>query len=190
MAYQLKTPIAEKIWLTAKIRMRAESRLREYDRVSNLMIVAMSVLVIGINLFQDSLPKWFPASEYTILLAVFILAMSLVVYGFHFGATATLHRECYLRLQRLKDAGMTDQELTKEYHDVLSAYPNHSHLDYESLIVDETFFRKEELFDAGGKQLKWTWAMLGVKLLHTALIWLLLPTILALSILPLVWIWL
>jgi len=163
--------LKDKIWFTVKCRIRAERRHKQYDQVSSLLISALSVCVIGVNLSQRYFSEQAPISEYTIFVAVFILALSLIVSQSHFEAAATLHRECYLRLQKIASEIKEPEELSKAYNDILAGYPNHSQLDYEAFIIESTLYSDKKLFDSGSNPIRWNRAMVAGQLWHAFLLW-------------------
>lgn len=181
--------IRNRIWITSKSRITAEKRLKHYDVVAHITLSISSVIVVGISIFSDSLPINIPTDKYTIVLSVLVLVFSIIIFGFRFGQGATLHRECYLRLDRLRDRQSSAKELQQEYHEILSAYPNHSSLDYEKLILDRTLFNKVGMTDSLGKPLKWTFPMLLKYLFSFIVLWSIPFLIVIGSVGSLFWLW-
>lgn len=163
--------IKNRIWMTAKSRIHAEKRYRHYNIVSHIILVFLSIGVIGSTLLKGDLPPIIPLDELTILLSVFVMAATIVVFGFRFGEIATLHRECYLRLQSLLDRDETIDEFKRCYHEILGAYPNHASIDYESLVLDRTFLTKKNLKRLDGEPIDWDRRMLAKWLLHFVFLW-------------------
>ena len=151
----------DRVWFTSKSRIAAEKRLRHYDVASHLSLSMLSTIVVGISVFSENIPQQIPVDNYTIVLSVLAVVFSVIVFGFRFGETAALHRECYLRLDRLRDQELSYSELVQEYHEILSAYPNHSKLDYERVVLDNRFFNNKKLTDTSGGDVNWTWAMVA-----------------------------
>ena len=181
--------IRDRIWLTTKSRIYAERRHRRYDVVSHIVLALLSVIVIAITLLRDELPQAAPLDAYTVVYSVFILAASIVVFGFKFGETATLHRQCYLRLQQLHDSTDPDDLLVLRYHDILSSYPNHSDCDYESLVIGRTFPKSEGMSQPDGTAISWSVGMLIRWLAHQVMFWALPSALLVASIGTIFWIW-
>lgn len=160
------------IWLTAKSRMHAEQRLRRYDRVSHILLSWLSLCVIASAVVRGSIPSTATLDIFTAVVSVFVFAFSVVVFGFRFGETAVLHRECYLRLQKLHDGDCTDQtELNRQYHEVLGGYENHSDWDYESLVLARTCFGDRKIWGRNGEEISWTMWMLIKHSLLTLAFW-------------------
>jgi len=181
--------IKDRIWLTTKARIYSERRFRRYDVVSHIVLVLLSVIVIAITLLRDELPEAAPLDAYTVVYSVFILAASIVIFGFKFGETATLHRECYLRLQQLHDSTDACDVLVARYHDILSSYPNHSDLDYESLVIIRSFPKSQGIYRSDGTAISWTVWMLIRWSSHHLLFWALPSALLVVSIGTIFWIW-
>jgi len=180
--------IKDRIWITSKSRIYAERRFRRYDVVSHIVLALLSGIVIAITLLRDVLPPAAPLDAYTVVYSVFILAASIVVFGFKFGETATLPRECYLRLQKLHDSSLPEVELTARYHDILS-YPNHSDCDYENLVIVRTFPKSENMYRPDGTPISWTFLMLLRWVVHNFLFWTVPVALLISSIGTIFWIW-
>ena len=181
--------IKELIWITTKSRIYAERRFRSYDIASHIVLSLLSVVIISITLLSEELPQSAPLDAYTVVYSVFILAASIVVFGFKFGETATLHRECYLRLQRLHDSTDTHDKVLERYHCILSSYPNHSDCDYESLVISRTLLNSEIMSRSDGTSILWSYPMLFRWAVHHLSFWLLPCVILVTSIGSIFWIW-
>ena len=181
--------IRDRIWLTTKSRIYAERRYRRYDIVSHIVLALLSVIVIAITLLRDELPQAAPLDAYTVVYSVFILAASIVVFGFKFGEIATLHRECYLRLQQLHDSTDEDDALVGSYHDILSSYPNHSDCDYESLVISRTFPKSGSMSRPDGTAISWTAVMLIRWLAYQIVFWTLTIALLVASVGTIFWLW-
>ena len=179
--------LRNRIWFTAKSRMMAERRYKGYDGVFTILIATLSVLAIGMNLLALAHENSINASFYSTFIAVFILMISLIVYGFQFGQKATLHRECYLRLQKINSEIRELDALNSAYNEILGAYPNHSNRDYETFVVGETLFKKKSLIDSKGLPVKWTWSMLGGQLAHVVALWGLPALLIIVFVVPFFW---
>lgn len=181
--------ITNKIWLTSKARIYSEKRYRSYDHLSHLLLCLLSIIVIAITIVRSRLDLHNWIDEYTLIFAVTILAFSLVVYGFRFGEKATLHRECYLRLQRLHDCKHDIEDVARQYHEIIAAYPNHQPIDYEHLVLDRTLFNRRSLVGPDNKEIVWTFSMLAKWLVHLLIFWLiaLLVPILSIYLFLLLW---
>ncbi len=129
--------LPDKIWITYKCRMLAEQRYRHYNPLSHLLTCYYSLLLIILSIFSGQIvsnPQIVQGVGITFSVVVF--ALSLVLYGFHFGETADKHRECYLRLQSLYNSNPDAVNLAVKYDEIISVYPNHSPRDYRDLIVE------------------------------------------------------
>jgi len=121
---------------------------------------------------------------YTAVLSVFVFAFSIITFGFRFGETATLHRECYLRLQKLHDEKIDAEKLTSQYHEILSAYSNHNDRDYESLVIERTLLNGRKVWGKDGREINWTGSMLVKLVLRTTAFWLITVAFLLLGSVP------
>lgn len=181
--------IKNRIWITSKSRITAEKRLKHYDVVAHVSLSLLSTIIVGISVFADNFPTSAPIAKYTIVLSILVLVFSVIVFGFRFGQSATLHRECYLRLDKLRDKNLSAEELQQEYHEILSAYPNHSSLDYEKLILDRTLFSKAGMTDSLGTSLSWTLPMLVKYAFSFLVLWSIPIVIIVGSVGSLFWFW-
>ena len=125
--------------------MQAEKRYKSYSLLSHLLLSYYALLMIFLSIFSESISTFMPIPQISIALSVSIFATSLIVYGFKYGETAQLHRECYLRLQRLLNI-----ILEKQYHEIIAGYPNHSKIDFDELVLDRVFWKKEKLNNSKG----------------------------------------
>ena len=160
-----------------------------YDNVAHIILCVFSIVLIGIAVFSKNLPDSVPIDAYTIWFSVWVIVFSVVVFGFGFGKTAVLHRECYIRLQKLHDSRSDVEVIEDTYHDIVSSYPNHSDADFDRLILSRTLFHSAGIVDPNGKPLTWNWAMLGKFLASQILFWLSPILILVVSVGSIYWLW-
>ena len=165
-------PIKAAIWLTSHSRMIAEKRYRTYDTVSHLLLSWLSLSVIAWAVVRSSQASSVVLDTYTAVLSVFVFAFSIITFGFRFGETATLHRECYLRLQKLHDRAVDAETLTSQYHEILGAYSNHNDCDFESLVLEKTLLNRRKMWGKDGQEINWTFSMLGTFVLRKIAFWL------------------
>lgn len=171
---------ANKIWITSKTRMQAETRYKTYSLTSHLLLSHYALLMVVFSIFSDSITTSLPLAQINIALSTAIFGVSLIVYGFKFGQTAQLHRECYLRLQRLIALVDDERELKAQYHEIIAGYPNHSAKDYDDLIIDRTLMKNESIYNSNGP-VNWTYSMLARKIVHFLTFWLI---VINLALLP------
>lgn len=164
--------IRTKIWLTSKTRMQAEKRYATYDLVLNLVLCLYSTILIGITVFADNINPNVPVAAYTIILSVAIVVSSALIFGFGYGKVSVLHRECYLRLEKLYSSKLDDEQIENMYHEVLAAYPNHSPIDYDRLILNYTGYNSKILKDSSGANLSSNFYMFFRSMLRHILFWL------------------
>ncbi|MEO0666714.1 MAG: SLATT domain-containing protein [Pseudomonadota bacterium] len=164
--------IRNAIWLTSRGRMHAEKRFRKYDRVAHLMLSWLSLSVIAWAVVRGSITSTAHLDIYTAILSVFVFAFSVGIFGFRFGETAALHRECYLRLQKLYDSEFEGNELKRQYYEILGGYGNHSDWDYESLILDRTLIGGRKVWGRDGEEITWTGSILVKHFLLSCAFWL------------------
>lgn len=148
------------IWTTAHSRMIAEKRHRTYDTVSSLLLSWLSLSVIVWATVRSSQPTTALLDTYTAIISAFVFAFSIITFGFRFGEIAALHRECYLRLQKLHDSEIDAEKLISGYHEILGAYRNHDDCDYAALVIERTLYNRKEMWDSNDNEVKWTGLML------------------------------
>lgn len=177
-------PIKAAIWLTSRCRMVAEKRYRTYENVSHLLLSWLSLSVIAWAVIRGSQSSSVILDTYTAVLSVFVFAFSIITFGFRFGETATLHRECYLRLQKLHDSEVDAEKLTSLYHEILSAYSNHADSDFESLVLEKTLLNHRRVWGKDGREINWTTSMLIKSILRATIFWLTTAAFFLLGLVP------
>lgn len=147
----------DNIWITSKTRINAESRYRSYSLWSHLLFSYYAFLLIVTSVFSASLSsKLFYFSELNICISVALFASSLIIYGFRFEELAGKHRDCYLRLDSLLSEVIDNDKKLEKYSEILAGYPNHTSHDYDSILMDQIFWKKRELWNSQGKiSLNW-----------------------------------
>lgn len=151
--------------------MQAEKRHKTYNKTSHMLLSYYALLLIFFSIFTDTLSTLVPLSQINIALLTAIFGAALIIHGFKFGETARLHRECYLRLQRLIACVDDEKKLTEQYHEIIAGYPNHSDNDYDDLIIDRTLVKNETLHNSKG-EVRWTALMLTRKIIRWMTFWL------------------
>lgn len=130
--------------------MNAEKRYKRYDLASHLILSYYALFMVFISIFANYVDIFFPIFSINIALSATIFGTSLIVHGFRYGEVAQLHRECYLRLQRLISTENDENKILSQYHEIIAGYPNHSESDYEALIVGRSKVKGEELENSQG----------------------------------------
>ena len=162
---------SDNIWITAHTRMQAEKRYKRYSLASHLLLSYYAFLMILLSVFSDFIKTSIPLSQINIALAIAVFSASLIVYGFKFGETAQLHRECYLRLQKLLALVDSEPEMIAQYHEIIEGYPNHSAHDFDDLVIERTLIKNDILRNSNGP-IQWTVLMLVRKSFHWLIYWL------------------
>jgi len=139
----------DNIWITKKCRMNAETRLNRYSTLAHLLTTYYSLLLIVFTVANNSPDQYFP--KISLCLSIAILCLSLVMHGFKFGERALMHRQCYLSLNEILSSSSTDVEKISKYTSIIDGYPNHSHIDYVSLIVINNFSSIKKLKNSEGE---------------------------------------
>ena len=160
------------IWITSKCRMQSERRFRRYNVTSHLLLSWLSLSVISWAVARGSIEQSTYLDIYTAIMSTFIFAFSIIVFGFRFGETAAQHRECYLKLMKLYDGNLPDEDLKRQYQEVLGAHENHSTWDYESLILDRTLLKNDNLWTSSESKISWTPIMLFKHVILVSIFWL------------------
>lgn len=139
----------DNIWITKKCRMNAETRLNRYSTLAHLLTTYYSLLLIVFTVVNNNPDQYF--TKISLCLSIAILCLSLVMHGFKFGERALMHRQCYLSLNDILSSSSTDEEKISKYTSIIDGYPNHSHIDYVSLIVINKFSSIKKLKNSEGE---------------------------------------
>lgn len=139
----------DNIWITKKCRMNAETRLNRYSTLAHLLTTYYSLLLIVFTVINENPDQYF--TKISLCLSIAILCLSLVMHGFKFGERALMHRQCYLSLNDILSSSSTNEEKISKYTSIIDGYPNHSHIDYVSLIVLNEFSSTKKLKNSEGE---------------------------------------
>jgi capsule polysaccharide modification protein KpsS len=140
--------------------MIAERKAIRNQNVSYLAVTYYSLFTVMLSIFANYYKAPYPALDQINLAAsVIVLVASLVAAGFRLEARAASFRECYLKLQRLYDEALADDEKKLKYRDILMDFSNHSPHDYKDLIVNHTVLEGKSL-SIDGKDLTHTYPMM------------------------------
>ncbi len=139
-----------RIYLTYKARIVAEAKLRLLSKLANLLIVWLSFWLIALSILQ--LTKTVTIEHYEALSAsvsIGIFASSIFLATGMLERRADDFRNCYLELQRIWKASVSEKEKLRRYDDALSGFQNHSQNDYHDMIF-ESWKKNDKLFDTVG----------------------------------------
>ncbi|QZD86067.1 SLATT domain-containing protein [Qipengyuania psychrotolerans] len=161
---------SNRIYLTYKARIKAESRYRLYSMTANILIIWYSFLIIVASI---------AVSSNTVVISHFetaLAASSIAIFASSvFLATGILqkradeYRACYLELQEIWDSSVQEEVKLKRYSEARKRYPNHSSRDDGEVILS-TWLRKGELFDTKGK-VPASFSSLSAAVLRRAMFW-------------------
>lgn len=139
-----------RIWITETCHMRAEKRNRTYEIYFHVLLSFYTLTLLGISLFSPDFCQYIN-KNLSIFLTIFTLSLTLLVFGFKFGETATQHRSCYLALQKLRGEEFASFEsINTKYVDILQNYPNHSSMDYYAGAILNIFRSKQSKVNSEG----------------------------------------
>jgi SMODS and SLOG-associating 2TM effector domain family 5 len=133
--------LLDRIWITEKVRILAEERLLQNDKIAHFATIWYSFLLVVWSLFQEQIKQVvFYADQLNVAISVLLMVVSVSLYGLKFGQHSEYFKNCYHALQRLKAkvkaAKPEDLKAFElEYIDVLEGAPNHSDFDYKALLV-------------------------------------------------------
>lgn len=142
---------SNRIYLTYKARIKAESRYRLYSRIANSLIIWYSFLMIVASIAVSS--QAIAISHFETVLAassIAIFASSVFIATGILQKRADEYRACYLDLQEIWNSSVQEQAKLKRYADSLKRYPNHSSND-DAEVIFSAWSRGGELFDTSGK---------------------------------------
>lgn len=144
------TKPTNRIYLTYKARIVAEAKLRLLSKLANLLIVWLSFWLIALSILQ--LTQTINIAHYEALSAsvsIGIFASSIFLATGMLEKRADEFRKCYLELQRVWNANVSEKEKMRRYDAVLNGYQNHSQNDYHDMIL-ESWKKNDKLFDTVG----------------------------------------
>lgn len=152
--------INDRIWITSRVRMIAESKALRNQKFSYISVTYYSLFTVILSVFSSYYMQTYPLLEQINLSAsVVVLVASLVAGGFRFETSAAFYRECYLKLQKLHSENLPPSEKTQKYNEILWDYPNHSNNDYYDFLVGHICLERKNLKN-GDYELKYTSYML------------------------------
>lgn len=129
--------LVDNIYLTARIRMQSEIRLKRKNFIANTTNAYYSFLLICISIpgsmetFKIDLPQ-----NIVLMLSIALLATSIFLQGERYAERAAAFKQSYLEFQTLyHDASKTDEEKMREYYTKLANCENQSDADYRSAVV-------------------------------------------------------
>lgn len=141
---------SNRIYLTYKARIEAESRYRLYSNLANSLIIWYSFLMIVASIAVSSdeiqisyFETIFAASSIAIFASSVFLATGILQ------KRADEFRACYLELQRIWNSNRQEAAKMKQYNEAITRYPNHSPSDNYQVIFS-TWLRGGSLFDTEG----------------------------------------
>jgi len=140
--------LKDRIWITAHVRMRSESKLRSLSRRLAFITVWYSTVLTCLTVYQLVAPNEVFRDVAAAAFAVAVLALSIFIPSLNLDQRADRFRECYLKLQRILETTTDDNSLKFAYFDILDAYPNHSTADHTDFIVS-SYLNKQEVKYAG-----------------------------------------
>jgi uncharacterized membrane protein YjgN (DUF898 family) len=126
--------------------MIAERKAIRNQNFSYISVTYYSLFTVILSIFSKYYQATYPLLEQINLAAsVVVLVASLVAGGFRFEASATVYRECYLKLQKLNDQTLPPGDKEDRYNEILWDHPNHSDKDYYDLIINHTYWEGKKL---------------------------------------------
>jgi hypothetical protein len=140
--------------------MIAERKAIRNQNVSYLAVTYYSLFTVILSIFDTYYKVPYPVLDKISLAAsVIVLVASLVAAGFRFEARAAEFRDCYLRLQRLFDQPLTEDEKKDRYREMMLDFPNHSPADYTDMVINHTLIEEKQLYN-DNKKIDYNWKMM------------------------------
>lgn len=128
--------LSDRIWLTKKCRMEAESRFNRYDNFSKFLITYYSAFILILSLY-DIINTTVEYNISIVSASMLILIVSLIITSMRFKERSLAHKQCYIKLDELQQEiaknendDQIESEVFKKYNDVLNLTENHSEYDY------------------------------------------------------------
>lgn len=128
--------LSDRIWLTKKCRMEAESRFNRYDYFSKFLITYYSAFILILSLY-DIIDNNIEYNISIVSASMLILIISLIITSMRFKERSLSYKQCYIKLDELQqEIAKNEQDdklasdVFKKYNDVLNLTENHSEYDY------------------------------------------------------------
>ncbi|TKA97635.1 SLATT domain-containing protein [Cereibacter changlensis] len=134
--------------------MNAERRSRFLELYFHLLLALYSIAGIGNGILGTSSGSQINGAV-LLYVSILTLAISLIIFGFKFGELAAQHRSCYLMLQRLLEADISDN-LNEKYISTIENLPNHQQIDFLRLVIQDPFSRTQALRTPDGTSYTFT----------------------------------
>lgn len=140
---ELYEKLLDSIRITAKTRFQASARLAFHHKVSQWTIAMSSVVLVLASLLamQDGAAQALPrAGEIEVILAVFVLVLSLLIGMDNYPLRADKMHTCALDLNALvREYSVLDESqyavLADKYGNVLNKFENHGNVDYDVMTL-------------------------------------------------------
>ncbi len=128
--------LKSRIWITYKCRVLAHERVSKYNFHSQVLSILYTLPIIFISIVDLIIPVDSKASLITVFFSLSVLVASVFIYSQNFSGKVENIKENYLKLQNIYDILNIENydEISKEYHNILSSYDNHKEIDYLHLI--------------------------------------------------------
>ncbi|NTH46753.1 SLATT domain-containing protein [Agrobacterium rhizogenes] len=138
--------IDDRIWITSRVRMIAERKALRNQNISYMSVTYYSLFTVIVAVFSKFYVLTYPLlEEINLSASVVVLVASLVSGGFRFETSATVYRECYLKLQRLQGEDLPPEKKEEKYNEILWDYPNHSNNEYYDFIINHACLEGKKL---------------------------------------------
>lgn len=141
--------LSSRIWKTSKSRKVAEERLlrsaSDYELAAQLSTAHVIILNI-LSQFTSEAILEFSMNLISICLAVFIFALTSLLFGARYRERALEFKGCYVKLDSLRSKieeaiknqlASDSDDFSKEYHEILASYQNHTPEDWSIFILNE-----------------------------------------------------
>jgi SMODS and SLOG-associating 2TM effector domain family 5 len=158
----------EKIYLTAKTRMVAESKILTKAKIVNALLGWYSFCLIVLSICD--LTEIIVIANFgvvSLIISIGLLCFTLASNSPQSYERAAKFRRCYLLLEELYNSSKNIERKMSEYAKIKLEYENHSNLDYEDMLFEAKFHGKE-LTDSNGI-LEISWAIVAKVVARKAL---------------------
>lgn len=163
--------LIKKTKVTTACRFEASRRMNWSKRISTISVSMLSIYIIGINLlvflpsYQNDEKATIIITLTTVILSVFVLAISLVINQMQYGEKELIYHTCGMELNRYLDEllilrseeTVIDLEkkkiLVKRYNDILAnSCLNHTQLDKEIAVNRSSFVKSMQKYDSNWEE--------------------------------------
>lgn len=130
----------DRIWWTYKARIRTEKRLLSNAFHAQLLLFLYSFFSVYASVYYLIYPQDKYAQFIWCIYAILLFGLSCLNLSLNYKERAALVKQCYLELGALynNSKGLSDEELSEKYSQILALCENHSDFDFNLAVMLES----------------------------------------------------